>query len=99
MIARAALFRSPNYLPPIQFKQIWSLFGAVNNAAEDGNLILAKKLIEVCPKTPLTPLNEVAKMLKGKHLTKDWWGWDALRVGKSRRVELIKEGQRNSRKR
>lgn len=98
MISTSREFRNVGVaLDPIHFKHVYGLFDKAFKMAQDGDLEVAKKLSEICVRPEKRPGEEVGRMLRDRHLSHNWWGWDALGVGKSRRGEYIKEYEKGSR--
>jgi hypothetical protein len=85
-------FREPSYLPVIEFKHIWSLVEKVISLAErEADHTHSKRLIALCPKTPDSALDQVKTLLRMKYVPGNWWGWDALAIGRQRRAKIIKQ--------
>ena len=101
MIERVKSFREPNYLPQVEFKNIWSLVEKVIDLGErEGDHRYSRRLLELCPKPVSTPLDEVKKLLRTKYMPRNWWGWDALGIGRQKREQIIKESnEKNEKKR
>lgn len=99
MIQSAKSFRKLGYLEPIQFSHIRGLYEKSYKLAEDGDLSIANRLVEICPRPEKGGLAQVKSSLKEKHLSRSWWGWDALGVGMSKRSELIQSFSRSRRNR
>lgn len=96
MIERVATFRHPGYLPPIRFHDVWNLFKQAQRLAEDGDLTVARRMVELCPKPTDRDMEHVSKFLQSRHLNRTWWGWDALGVGMSRRGQMIQKMSREN---
>ncbi|KAJ3293862.1 hypothetical protein HDU79_011801 [Rhizoclosmatium sp. JEL0117] len=100
-IEAATIFRDdPSYLPAIVFNDVSSLVERVANLAEEGNLVPAKRLKELCPPPPPKSAQEEARqMLKNKWTGgKNWWGWESLGIDENiRRKMLHKQWKENER--
>lgn len=90
MIESSKKFRDYGYLAPIRFKDIWGLFQRAHELAENGDVSVARRLVKTCPKPERTEVQMIRGYLKDKHVSRSWWGWDALGVGMSKRSEMIK---------
>jgi pentatricopeptide repeat protein len=91
LIERSKDFRHPYYLPSIQFKDIWSVVSkALDTGDRDADRRYMNRLIELCPKSE-DPLEEVKRMLRQRFMSRDWWGWGVLGIGRKTREELIKK--------
>lgn len=97
MLEHSKTYRNIGYLEPIRFKDIWGMFLKADAMSQDGDLSVAKRMVEVCPKPERSDLEMVSRMSGDKHLTRGWWGWDALGVGMSKRSEMI-QGHKRFRK-
>ncbi|KAJ3026178.1 UNVERIFIED_CONTAM: hypothetical protein HDU68_006095 [Siphonaria sp. JEL0065] len=98
-IEAATIFRDdPSYLPAIVFNDVSSLLDKVRDLAEEGNLVPAKRLKELCPPPPpKTADEEVKEMLKNKWAGgKNWWGWESLGIDENIRRKMIRKQQKES---
>jgi hypothetical protein len=94
MIQQVKTYRDHGYLEPIRFKDIWGMFLKAHEMSQDGDLNVARRMVEVCPKPERSDLEMVSRMQGEKHLERGWWGWDALGVGMSKRSEMIQSAKR-----
>ncbi len=60
-------------------------------AEREGDHSFARQLIALCPQPAKDPLEEVRAMLRTKYMPRNWWGWDALGIGRKQRERLIKQ--------
>ena len=86
-LEKSKVFREPMYIQQIHFTDIWSFFKAANSLAEDGDIEVAKKLVELCPPPEKS---QVSELLKGKFSSRTWWGWDALGYSSKRREKMMR---------
>lgn len=92
MVESSTVFRHADYLPKIRFSEIWRLIEAGVIKAEDaGEYDYIERLIRACPAPDQNPLEQVKQILKTKNLSRDWWGWDAMGVGRLKREAMMNE--------
>ncbi|KAJ3220583.1 Mitochondrial group I intron splicing factor ccm1, partial [Clydaea vesicula] len=96
-IEQSKKFRCSNYLEEIRFKNIRGFIDKSYNMALDGDLGIAKKLVQICPKPAKDDEAQIRNILYEKNFSKNWWGFNALGVGKARRMAMI-EAIRKKRK-
>ncbi|KAI9098652.1 hypothetical protein DFS34DRAFT_649354 [Phlyctochytrium arcticum] len=94
IIESSQSFRGVNYLRPIQFKDIWKLVEKSRNSAEDGDLKIAQRLLELCPEPSRSVTDLVHRQLKTKSLGSDWWGWRL--IGNGGHPERKRRSRKNS---
>ncbi|KAI8622764.1 hypothetical protein BC830DRAFT_3309 [Chytriomyces sp. MP71] len=95
----STVFRDdPMYLPPIGFSDIPILVDKVRDLAEEGDLVPAKRLKELCPPPPpKNPMEEVKSMLQNKWSGgSNWWGWESLGVDENVRRKVIRQQKKKS---
>ncbi|KAJ3398086.1 Mitochondrial group I intron splicing factor ccm1 [Chytriomyces hyalinus] len=99
VLEAATIFRQdPTYLPPISFTHIPNLVDRVRDLAQDGDLVPAKRLKELCPPpAPQNAMDEVKQMLQSKWSGSDnWWGWEAVGIDENVRRKVIRQQKKES---
>lgn len=89
LISEAKKFREEDYLPRFYFRDMTNLVEKCMNLAYEGQHGPIRQLLSLLPEPKWTPLDEVKKMLRTKHLDRRWWGWEALGIGKHKRQALM----------
>lgn len=91
IIKQATEFRESGYLPRIYLKHVKSLLEkSMDLAQEHGDYTIINQLLPLIPKPDYTPLDQVKHLLRAKFINRQWWGWDALGIGKRKRESLLK---------
>ncbi|KAI8827477.1 hypothetical protein BJ741DRAFT_540569 [Chytriomyces cf. hyalinus JEL632] len=99
VLEASTIFRQdPTYLPPIAFTHISNLVDRVRDLAQDGDMVPAKRLKELCPPpVPQNAMDEVKQMLQSKWSGSDnWWGWEAVGIDENVRRKVIRQQKKES---